>query len=219
MITAIGFDGDDTLWHTETVFASTEEEYWQILEPYAAPAELKQRLFDTEMKNLRLFGYGVKSFVLSMMETALEVSRHSLDARAMQRILDIGISMLEGDVEPIENVEATLAHLALGHQLMLITKGDLFDQESKLAKSGLADLFSAVTIVSDKDPSTYERVLDRNGIAISEFVMVGNSLRSDVLPVIELGGRAIHVPYHRFWQVSSIDRVPSLVERLSAPTG
>lgn len=199
MITTVGFDGDDTLWHTESVFAATEHRYQQILGEYADAGALKERLFETEMKNLRLFGYGVKSFTLSMLETAIEVSGHRVSAHQMEEVLDIGRSMLERDVEPIAGAEVTLRDLSRQHRLLLITKGDLFDQESKLAQSGLDSFFSGVVIVSDKDAATYERVLSQHDTPVSDFVMVGNSLRSDILPVIELGGRAIHVPYHVTW--------------------
>ncbi|MGC1852125.1 MAG: HAD family hydrolase [Solirubrobacterales bacterium] len=228
MITTIGFDGDDTLWHTESVFASTEQQYQRILAEFADRESLKERLFETEMRNLALFGYGVKSFMLSMLEAAIDVSGRRVSAMQMQEVLNIGKSMLERDVEPISGAEATLAALARRHRLLLITKGDLFDQESKLAQSGLSQFFSGVVIVSDKDAATYERVLSQHDTSVAGFVMVGNSLRSDVVPVVELGGRAIHVPYHVTWAHEEgdaselpLDRyrhVPAIVEVPAAIT-
>ncbi len=208
-ITTIGFDGDDTLWHNETHLAITQEWFRQLLASYAEGQDIDQRLFETEMRNLRLFGYGVKGFTLSMIETAIEVSKARVTAREIQAILDAGKQMLERPVELLGGVRETLERLAGSYRLMLITKGDLFHQESRVAASGLGELFAAVEIVSEKDEATYRRVLRRHGIAVSEFLMVGNSLRSDVSPVIAIGGRAAYVPYHTTWQHEVAAEAPS----------
>lgn len=198
-IDAIGFDGDDTLWHTESIYAMTEERFQQILAPYLDADGLRERLFSTEMKNLEIFGYGVKGFILSMIETALEVSEHGIGAEEIQLILDAGRAMLEHPVEPLAGVHEALVRLSGEHRLLLITKGDLFDQEKKLAQSRLGEHFHAIAIVSEKDAATYRRVLAQHEIAPERFVMVGNSVKSDIAPVIEIGARAIHVPYHVTW--------------------
>ena len=199
-IRVIGFDGDDTLWHNETHFAMTQERFRHLLSSYAEGQDIDRRLFETEMRNLRLFGYGIKGFTLSMIETAIEVSEGRVTAREIRTILDAGKAMLEHPVELVGGVRETLERLAGSYRLMLITKGDLFHQESRVAGSGLGELFTAVEIVSEKDEGTYRRILRRHDIAAGEFLMVGNSLRSDVLPVIAVGGRAAYVPYHATWQ-------------------
>ncbi len=198
-IDAIGFDGDDTLWHTESIYAMTEERFQQILAPYLDAESLRERLFATEMRNLAIFGYGVKGFILSMIETALDVSAGRIGADQIQLILDAGRAMLEHPVEALAGAADALEKLSGERRLLLITKGDLFDQEHKLARSGLGDHFDAIAIVSEKDPATYRRVLAQHDVAPERFVMVGNSVKSDVAPVLELGARAVHVPYHVTW--------------------
>ena len=198
----IAFDGDDTLWHNETVFSMTQERFRAILRSHLSLdlADLDARLFATERKNLAVYGYGIKGFVLSMVETAIEVTDGRIPASDITAILSIGRAMLEHPVELIEGAREVLESLrARDHELWLITKGDLFDQESKIARSGLEPLFDRIEIVSEKDEGTYRRLLDRHGISADEFAMVGNTLRSDVLPVINLGARAFHVPYQITW--------------------
>lgn len=232
MLRTIGFDGDDTLWHNETFFAMTQEQYRDLLRPYASGVALDDRLYETEVRNLRLFGYGAKGFTLSMIETAIEVSEGAITAREVQRIIDAGKALMERPVELIDGVRPTLEHLAGSHTLLLITKGDLFDQESRVAGSGLGDLFAGVEIVAEKDPPTYARILQRYGVAPGEFLMVGNSVRSDILPVVALGALAVHIPYHvtwrhehvegaheGWWELEAITELPALLREVAAGGG
>ena len=204
-IRVVAFDGDDTLWHNETHFNFTQAALRDLLRGHAPNADVDARLFETEMANLSLYGYGIKSFTLSMIETALEITDGTIPASDLKVILDWGKRMLREPTELLEGVRETLLGMSQNHQLLLITKGDLFDQQSKLARSGLAERFAGVEILSDKNVDSYRRVLSRRGIDAGEFVMVGNSLRSDVVPVVELGARAVHIPYHVTWQHEQVD--------------
>jgi putative hydrolase of the HAD superfamily len=206
----VAFDGDDTLWHNESIFSTTQEKYRELLRNYVVDGDLDRRLFDTETRNLRLFGYGVKGFTLSMIETAIEVSGGRISGSAIQNILDQGKAMIDHPVELLEGARASIERLSDEYQVMLITKGDLFDQEGKIARSGLADLFWKVEIVSEKDEQTYRRILTTYGIDPSDFIMVGNSVRSDILPVLAIGGRAVHVPYHLTWAHERAEIEPSV---------
>lgn len=199
MLHTLAFDADDTLWHNETHYAETQEAFRALLRPFHDDAWIDARLHDTEMRNLGRYGYGIKGFTLSMIETALELTEHRLDGAGVQRVLDLGKAMLDKPVEPLPGVAEVLQALTGKYRLMLITKGDLFDQETKLAKSGLGAHFAAVEIVSEKDEATYAAILQRHGIPASAFAMVGNSVKSDILPVLALGGRAVHIPYHLTW--------------------
>jgi putative hydrolase of the HAD superfamily len=198
-ITVVGLDGDDTLWHNETRFNVTQGELRDLLRRHVPDADVDTHLADTEMRNLGMYGYGVKAFTLSMIETAIQVTRGKIPATDLEVILGWGKRMLMEPTELLDGVEMTLKLLGKRYDLLLITKGDLFDQESKLARSGLAGLFLGVEIVSEKDVESYRRILERRGIKPEEFVMVGNSLRSDVVPVLELGARAVHIPYEVTW--------------------
>jgi len=198
-IRVLGFDGDDTLWHSETRFHVTQGEFRELLRRHVPDADIDARLAGTEMKNLSIYGYGVKSFTLSMLETAMELTERRIPAADLDVILAWGKRMLMEPTELLDGVEATLRSLSGRHDLVLITKGDLFDQESKLARSGLGDLFLGVEIVSEKNKETYTGIFQRRAIKPEEFVMVGNSLRSDIVPVVELGGRAVHIPYEVTW--------------------
>ena len=228
-VAVIAFDGDDTLWHNESVFTLTQDRFRELVAPYAEPAILDERLFAVQMMNLRLFGYGVKAFVLSMIETAIELSDGDISGHEVQRIIDAGKDMLSHPVQLLDGVEETVTELARAFRLMLITKGDLFDQESKLARSGLADHFWRIAVVAEKDAATYRRVLSYHEVDSSSFVMVGNSVPSDVLPVVEIGGTAIHIPYHltwahehaepvrghqRVWNIDTIRDVPAIVAQI-----
>ncbi len=195
----IAFDADDTLWVNEPIFVKTQDRCKELLSLYVEPERMDEKLYETEMKNLRLFGYGIKGFMLSMIETAIELSDGKIIGSEIQRIVDLGKEMLEHPIHLLPNVKETINALKEDFELMVITKGDLFDQESKVARSGLADYFSRIEIVSEKDPATYDGVFSRNNIDVKEVLMIGNSLKSDVLPVCELGGRAIHIPYHTTW--------------------
>ena len=199
-ITVVGLDGDDTLWHNETRFNVTQGELRELLNRHVPDADVDRRLFETEMKNLAVYGYGVKSFTLSMIETAIDVTQGRIPAADLEVILGWGKRMLMQRTELLDGVEPLLRELSGRYDLLLITKGDLFDQESKLARSGLAELFLGVEIVSEKNVSSYRAILSRRGIKPDEFVMVGNSLRSDIVPVLELGARAVHIPYEVTWR-------------------
>jgi putative hydrolase of the HAD superfamily len=198
-ITTVGFDADDTLWHNETIFRLTQDRLRALMSDFAAPEALNAKLAEVEARNLRLYGYGVKGFTLSMIETAMELTDHQAPGRLVAEILAAGREMLSHPVEPLPGVEEALADLADGYRLVLITKGDLLHQEQKLAASGLGELFAAVEIVSEKDASTYARVFERYGTGAGEAVMAGNSMRSDVLPALEAGAWGAHIPYHITW--------------------
>ena len=204
-VRVVGFDGDDTLWHSETRFHVTQGEFRDLLKRHVPDADIDARLAEMEMANLSIYGYGVKSFTLSMLETAIELTGARIPASDLEVILGWGKRMLMQPTELLPGVEETLRLLATGHDLVLITKGDLFDQESKLARSGLGDLFLGVEILSEKNTDTYRGVFRRRGIDPAGFVMVGNSLRSDVVPVVAAGGRAVHIPYEVTWEH---ERVP-----------
>ena len=199
-ITTVGLDADDTLWHNETIFRLTQDRLRAMLSDYASHELTTARLAEVEKRNLRLYGYGVKGFTLSMIETAMELTEGQPPGRLIADILAAGREMLSEPVEPLPGVDNALAELAeAGFRLVLITKGDLLHQEQKLAASGLGDLFAAVEIVSEKDASTYARVFDRYGTGAGEAVMVGNSLRSDILPAIEAGAWGAYIPYPITW--------------------
>ncbi|WP_431855776.1 HAD family hydrolase [Azospirillum sp.] len=199
MIDTIAFDGDDTLWHNESLFSMTQDRFRGLLAHAADPAVIDARLLDAERRNLGVYGYGIKGFVLSMIETAIEVTDGRVAATDIRTLIDFGKAMLQHPVDLLDGVAEVVEALSGRTRLLLITKGDLFDQESKIARSGLAERFAAVEIVSEKDPDTYRRVLERHGVDPARFVMVGNSVRSDVLPVLAIGGHAVHVPYHVTW--------------------
>ena len=212
-VEVVAFDGDDTLWHSETHFAVTHERFCELLSAYAPPEELSDRMLATERRNLEIFGYGVKGYTLSMIETAIEVSGGEVTAADIQVLLDAGKAMLRHPTELLDDVRLVVEQVSLSHRLVLVTKGDLFHQESKLAASGLGDLFERVEIVSEKDERTYRRVVDELGVPADRFVMVGNSLRSDVLPVVAIGGRAVHVPYVVDWAHELVDEADLPTER------
>jgi putative hydrolase of the HAD superfamily len=198
-IKVLAFDGDDTLWHNESRFNVTQGELREIVRGHVPDADVDSHLFEVEMRNLSLYGYGVKAFTLSMLETAIELTDGRIPAADLQVILGWGKRMLTAPTELLDGVEEALRDASARYSLLLITKGDLFDQESKLARSGLGDLFTGVEILSDKTIDSYRSVLRRRDIKPGEFVMVGNSLRSDIVPVVALGARAVHVPYHVTW--------------------
>jgi len=195
----LAFDGDDTLWHNESRFNLTQAALRDLLHRHVPDADVDGHLFELEMRNLSLYGYGVKAFTLSMLETAIHLTDGRIPAADLQVILGWGKTMLTEPTELLDGVQESLLDVGARYSLLLITKGDLFDQESKLARSGLAEMFSGVEILSDKTLETYRSVLNRRGIKPEEFVMVGNSLRSDVVPVVALGARAVHIPYHVTW--------------------
>jgi putative hydrolase of the HAD superfamily len=199
-ITTVGLDADDTLWHNEGLFRLTQDRFRALLCEYAPAEVLTARLAEVERRNLRLYGYGVKGFVLSMIETAMEVTEHRAPGTLVAELLAAGREMLGHPVEPLAGVDEALAKLSERYRLVLITKGDLLHQEQKLAASGLGDLFAAVEIVSEKDASTYERVFARHGTGAAQAVMCGNSMRSDILPALQAGAYAAYVPYPLTWE-------------------
>lgn len=213
MIRIIGFDADDTLWRNEDIFERAHERYRALLAKYHPPAEVERVLFATEVKNLPLYGYGVKGFMLSCVETAIALTKGKVTAGEIDEILATGREMLAQPVELLAGVADVVPALARDHRLLLITKGDLHHQERKVAESGLAAHFHAVEILSEKDSPAYERVLRRHGVVLSEFAMVGNSLKSDILPVLQLGGAGVHVPYHLTWQHELGEVVPTTQPR------
>jgi putative hydrolase of the HAD superfamily len=205
----IAFDADDTLWHNERLYLSTQTKFKQLLAQYHSPEWIDERLYQTEIRNLQHYGYGIKAFALSMIETAIELTEGRITGVEIQSILDSVRQMLEAEVELLEHVAETLTSLAETYSLMLITKGDLLDQETKIARSGLARRFRHIEIVSDKSRENYAELLRRHGITPERFVMVGNSLRSDILPVLALGARAVYVPYQSTWLHENAERPPA----------
>lgn len=204
-ITHIAFDADDTLWGHEHVFVDAKARCLELLRPYMQPGmDLEQELYAFERKNLKIFGYGVKGFTLSMIETAIELSNGKISGAEIQRIIDLGKEMLAHEIDLLPGVTEALAAFKPHFKLLLITKGDLFAQENKIARSGLAPEFDIIEIVSEKDPTTYRNLLARHGIDPTGFLMLGNSLRSDVLPIVEIGGRAVHIPHEYTWHHEAI---------------
>ncbi len=204
----IAFDGDDTLWHNERLFSMTQNRFCALLTRHVdIPTQvLHARLLETERRNLSIYGHGIKGFVLSMVETAIDVTEKRIPAEDIQTILAFGRTIIEHPIELIEGAREVLESLrARDHELWLIAEGDLFDQESKIARSGLVPLFDTIEIVSKKDQTTFQRLLNRYGVTPDEFLMVGNPLRSDVLPVVEIGGRAVHVPYEITWEYEHVE--------------
>ena len=199
MFDLIAFDADDTLWHTEELYVGTQDRFKQLLAPYHSAEWIDKKLFDTEMRNLAVFGYGIKGFTLSMIETAIELTEGRIGGGEIQCIIDMAREMFNAEVRLLDGVAETVAALAPRFALMIITKGDLFDQESKVARSGLGPYFEHVEIVSDKTEASYAALLKRHQVAPERFLMVGNSLRSDILPVARLGAKAVYIPYHLTW--------------------
>jgi len=198
-IKVIGFDADDTLWVNETYFREAEMEFSKLLSEYETPNKIDQELFKMEMRNLSLYGYGVKSFILSMVEMALVLSNYNVSSKTIDAILDIGKEMINKPVVLLESVEYVLKKLSKKYKLILATKGDLLDQERKLEKSGLLDYFHHIEVLSDKKEANYSKLLNHLEIPPSEFLMIGNSLKSDVLPLINIKAKAVHVPFHTTW--------------------
>lgn len=231
-ITTVGLDADDTLWHNETIFRLTQDRLREMLADYADHETTNARLAEVEKRNLQLYGYGVKGFTLSVIETAMELTGGEPPGRLIADILGAGREMLAHPVETLPGVDEALAALTdAGYRLVLITKGDLLHQEQKLAASGLGELFAAVEIVSEKDVSTYVRVFDRHGVGAAHAVMCGNSLRSDILPALQAGCWGAYIPYPitwahevadppadhpRFAELKAISELPAWVASLSS---
>jgi len=198
-IKVIAFDADDTLWVNEPYFKETEEKFCDLLEDYLPRHSLIKELFKTEIDNLKLYGYGVKGFTLSMIETALRVSDKTIRIEVVEHAINLGKELLQKPVELLEGVEDVLKALKGRYRLVMATKGDLLDQERKLRKSGLEQYFHHIEIMSDKQEADYLKLIRHLDIQPSSFMMMGNSLKSDVLPVLAIGGHAVHIPYHTTW--------------------
>lgn len=196
----VAFDADDTLWVNEPFFQEVEKEYVSLLEDYGSADDISQALFATEMKNLNIYGYGAKGFTLSMMETALEVSGNRLAQVVIARILELGKSLLNMPIELIDGIEDTLSYLKQKYFLVVATKGDITDQQNKLERSGLVCYFHHIEIMGEKNEDGYARLFSRLNVKPEQFLMVGNSVKSDILPVLNLKAQAIHVPFHTTWE-------------------
>lgn len=204
-IRVIAFDADDTLWINEPFFRESEERFAALLEDYLPQHSILKELYRTEIDNLTLYGYGIKGFMLSMVETALRITDQKIPFGMMEKILEIGKEMIAKPVELIEGVEAVLKELNGDYRMVMATKGDLVDQERKLKKSGLEKHFHHIEIMSDKQVADFSKLIRHLDVAPAEFMMIGNSLKSDILPVLQLGGHAIHIPYHITWEHEQID--------------
>lgn len=211
-LTTIGFDADDTLWQNEQFFRLTEARFAELLRPHAPDTEIEARLLEAERRNLAFYGFGIKGFVLSMIETAVEVTEGRIPASVIGDLLAMGREMLRHPVDTLPHVRETLETLQGQYRMVLITKGDLFDQERKLAASGLGELFDAVEIVSDKSVETYERIFARHGDGAARAMMVGNSLKSDVIPAIGAGAWGVFVPHPLTWVLEHAEE-PATAER------
>jgi putative hydrolase of the HAD superfamily len=201
MLQLIGFDGDDTLWHSEGYYRKANEEFAAIIGRYVdlGNQQVHDTMLATEQRNLKLFGYGAKGMALSMVETAIAVTAGRITAGDIHRLVELGKDVLQHPVELLPGIRETVEAVAQHHAVVLITKGDLFHQEKKVAQSGLAELFRRIEIVSEKNAETYQRVLAEFNLQPAQFAMVGNSLRSDIEPVVRLGGWGVHLPYHVTW--------------------
>lgn len=202
MLKLIGFDGDDTLWHSEGYYRDASTQFTAILGRYVdvSDAHVQASMLATERRNLKLFGYGAKGMTLSMVETAIAITEGRISAADIHQLVEVGKTVLQHPVELLPGVREAVAAVAEQYDVVLITKGDLFHQEKKVAQSGMADLFRRIEIVSEKDAATYSRVLAEFALEPAQFAMVGNSLRSDIEPVIRLGGWGVHMPYHVTWE-------------------
>jgi putative hydrolase of the HAD superfamily len=205
----IAFDADDTLWHNERLYVAMQTRFAQLLAHYHDPEWVNERLYQTESRNIAHFGYGVKSFALSMIETSIELTEGRIAGSDIQKIIEMAREMLASEVELLPGVRETLSALAQHYPLMLITKGDLLDQETKLARSGLAAFFRHIEVVSHKTRASYSELLGRYGIAPQRFLMVGNSLKSDILPILELDGSAVLIPFEITWLHEAADEPAS----------
>lgn len=204
-LTTVAFDADDTLWHNERFFKLTQERFAELLSDFTDTATLEKRLLDAERRNLGHYGFGIKGFMLSMIETAIEVTDEKVPAKVISQLLDAGQEMLRHPIELLPHARETVESIADTHRVLVITKGDLLDQERKLAQSGLGDLFDGIEIVSNKTPDVYARIFTEHGDGPAASMMVGNSMRSDVLPIVEIGGWGVFVPHGLEWDIEKAD--------------
>lgn len=207
-IKVIGFDADDTLWVNEPYYREAESSFIELMAGYGVNGVAGEALFATEMSNLKLYGYGIKAFTLSLVECAIEITDGAVGAETIRQILDIGKSMLKRPIELLEDVQMVLERLAPHYRLIVATKGDLLDQEGKMKRSGIASYFHHIEVMSDKKEQQYIQLLHHLDIRPCEFLMIGNSMKSDILPPLNLGAWAVHVPYHTTWAHEEIDGDP-----------
>lgn len=227
MIDLIGFDADDTLWYSETHYTNTKRDFVELFKDYHDPVMIGTKLEQIEMHNIHIFGFGIKSYTLSLIETAIEITNGKLNADHIRQILLLSKQMLKADVQMFDRVEETLSNLSKEHDLMLVTKGDTFEQEKKIARSGVSRYFKYIEIVGAKTSQIYASLLDKYAIDATRFLMVGNALVSDILPVLELGGMAVYIHYEdtwahenevsiphtndRYYEIKRIDQMPALI--------
>ena len=204
-IKVIAFDADDTLWVNEPYFRETEDKFCALLEDFLPAHTIAKELYKTETQNIPVYGYGVKGFMLSMVETALRISEHTVSPKVIEKIIEYGKELLEKPIELLDGVEEVLQQLKGHYRLVVATKSDLLDQERKLKKSGLEHYFHHIEIMSDKQEADYQKLIRHLDIQPDEFLMIGNSLKSDCMPVLAIGGHAVHVPYHTTWVHEQID--------------
>ena len=204
-IKTIAFDADDTLWHNEPYFDEAQERFCELFQDYASKQEILGKILNHQVQNLPLYGFGIKAFTLSMIETALELTNHSISGKGIEKIISIGKDLLQKPVELLPNVTEVLDQLKGNYKLVVATKGDLKDQHRKLHDSGIGHYFHHIEVLSDKTETDYTKMLGRLDSNASEFLMIGNSLKSDVLPVLNIGGYGIHIPYHTTWEYEKID--------------
>lgn len=232
MVEIIAFDADDTLWHNETIYRDTTAKFENLLEEHYELSNIDGELYETEKENIRHFGFGVKSYTISMIETAVRLTNGRIEGRHILEITTYAREMLEGDIQLLQGAEEVVAALAEAYPLMLITKGDQFEQEGKIRRSGLASYFRQIEIVSEKTTKSYAELIAKYGINPAGFMMIGNSLRSDIMPVVSLGGQAVHIPYDLTWehemilaepldvdhyhQIERLEELPALVARLDS---
>ncbi len=199
-IKVIAFDADDTLWVNEPYFRESEMEFCNLMKNGMSLEEVTEKLFTTEIGNIPLYGYGTKAFILSMIETSLKITKGNISSEKIQSIIELGKRQMNKSIELIDGVVDVLESLQGKYRLIVATKGDLLDQERKLKKSGLLKYFHHIEVMSDKREDDYKKLIQHLDIPASEFLMVGNSLKSDILPVLNLGGKAVHVPFHTTWE-------------------
>lgn len=205
-IKVIAFDADDTLWVNEPFFRDAENEFFKLLKNYISKEDCKKLLFEVEINNLAIYGYGIKPFILSLIEAAIEISKNTIPLETISKIIELGKEMLSKPIKLIDGIEETLIKLSSKYRLVMATKGDLLDQERKLKKSGLENYFHHIEVMSDKQPDNYQKLLQHLDITSNQFLMIGNSLKSDILPVLEIGAYAIHIPFHITWEHEKVTK-------------
>lgn len=202
----IAFDADDTLWHNERYFRISQDRFYDLLAPFSPAEHLSERLITAERRNVGRYGYGVKGFTLSMIETAIEVTEEQVSAKVIRELIAVGQDMLSHPIDLLPGAEDVIKELSQTHHLLIITKGDLLDQERKVAQSGLGEMFDGIEIVSEKSPESYSRILHAHGVLPEHVMMVGNSMKSDILPILEIGGWGVHVPHDLTWALEHAEK-------------